>query len=401
MGIRVLHFCRTLFIYSHYLSCMNQWFNWRSLLALIAILIVSGTIYYSQYISNKLSLEERKKVELWIGATNNLLTSEDIDFELEIIKSNNDIPIIWTDEKDSIIDSKNLDTLKIKSQKNYLKETLINFKDENAPITWRNPLDSTQLNKYYYGKSELAKEVKYYPIIQLIIAALFIIITVIAQRTKYRSSQNQIWAGLAKETAHQLGTPVSSLKGWVEVLKDIPGAENIAPEIEKDVDRLELISDRFGKIGSQPKLEETNLILQIGAMMDYIKKRAGANVNFTLVHNANDGEIIGLISPPLFDWVIENLLKNALDAMEGKGAINVVIEDKAAQIIIDVTDTGKGISKSNIAKVFNPGFTTKKRGWGLGLTLTKRIMHQYHNGSIFVKQSEAGKGTTFRIILNK
>jgi len=380
---------------------MKQWLNWRTLLLLIAIAIVTGTIYYSKYISNKLALEERKKVTLLLDATTSMLTSADASFALEISKSNTDIPIILTDEKDSILDTRNIDTAKVTADKHYLQTLLAHFKEDNEPLIWRNPLDSTQKNRYYYGPSELAKEVKYYPIIQLAIAALFIIITVIAQRTRYRSTQNQVWAGLAKETAHQLGTPVSSLKGWVEVLRDNPQTQAMAAEIDKDVNRLELISDRFGKIGSQPKLEEINIITQIGSMMDYIKKRAGINVNFSLSHNATDSEIIALISPPLFDWVIENLLKNALDAMEGKGNITVAIEDKAAQIIIDVADTGKGISKTNVAKIFNPGFTTKKRGWGLGLTLTKRIINQYHNGNIFVKQSEAGKGTTFRIILNK
>lgn len=382
-----------------YLSQM-KWLNWKTLLALIAIFIVGATIYYSNYISKKLAVEERKKVELWVSATNNLLTTEDVAFELEIVKSNNDIPIILTDEKDSIIDSKNLDSFMLQTDKKYLNQKLKEFKAENEPVLWKNPIDTLQTNKYYYGKSELAKEVKYYPLIQLFIVALFIVITLMALRSNYRSTQNQVWAGLAKETAHQLGTPVSSLKGWVEVLRET-NDKSITDEIEKDVSRLELISDRFSKIGSKPKLEEVNIVSQIQSMMDYMKKRAGANVQFSLNNNTEDNHISAFISPPLFDWVIENLLKNALDAMEGKGSINVSIEDKAAQIIIDVADSGKGISKQNISKVFKPGFTTKKRGWGLGLTLTKRIVEQYHNGSIYVKQSEPGKGTTFRIVLNK
>ncbi len=382
-----------------YLSQM-KWLNWKTLLALIAIFIVGATIYYSNYISKKLAVEERKKVELWVSATNNLLTTEDVAFELEIVKSNNDIPIILTDEKDSIIDSKNLDSFMLQTDKKYLNQKLKEFKAENEPVLWKNPIDTLQTNKYYYGKSELAKEVKYYPLIQLFIVALFIVITLMALRSNYRSTQNQVWAGLAKETAHQLGTPVSSLKGWVEVLRET-NDKSITDEIEKDVSRLELISDRFSKIGSKPKLEEVNIVSQIQTMMDYMKKRAGANVQFSIKNNTEDNHISAFISPPLFDWVIENLLKNALDAMEGKGSINVSIEDKAAQIIIDVADSGKGISKQNIGKVFKPGFTTKKRGWGLGLTLTKRIAEQYHNGNIYVKQSEPGKGTTFRIVLNK
>jgi signal transduction histidine kinase len=246
----------------------------------------------------------------------------------------------------------------------------------------------------------LQKEVRYYPLVQLVIIGLFIIVTIVAQRSQYQNTQNQVWAGLAKETAHQLGTPVTSLEGWVEVLRDIPGNEKIVTEIEKDVDRLKLVSDRFGKIGSTPKLEERNLVEQISKMVDYIKKRASGKVQF-VINSSGETFIPALVSPPLFDWVIENLLKNALDAMEGKGKIEVSMKDEAATVTIDVTDTGKGISRNNISKVFKPGFTTKKRGWGLGLTLTKRIVEQYHRGQIFVKNSEPGKGTTFRIVLNK
>jgi signal transduction histidine kinase len=226
------------------------------------------------------------------------------------------------------------------------------------------------------------------------------LITVISQRSSYKNTQNQVWAGLAKETAHQLGTPVTSLEGWVEVLKGMEGNEEIVTEIEKDIDRLKLISDRFGKIGSIPKLEEKNLVDQVSYMIDYIKKRASGKVIFNFNTNG-ETHIPAMISPPLFDWVIENLLKNALDAMNGKGSISVTIKDEAASILIDVKDTGKGISYKNISKVFRPGFSTKKRGWGLGLTLTKRIVEQYHRGQIFVKYSELGKGTTFRVVLKK
>jgi signal transduction histidine kinase len=205
---------------------------------------------------------------------------------------------------------------------------------------------------------------------------------------------------MAKETAHQLGTPVSSLEGWVEILKETPGTERIIPELEKDVDRLRLVSDRFGKIGSTPQLEERNIIEQISNVVEYLRKRAPGKIAFEI--NAHGQTFIPVrISGPLFDWVIENLLKNALDAMEGRGAIYVEIIKGEKAVTIDVTDTGKGISKQNIAKVFKPGFTTKKRGWGLGLSLSKRIIEQYHKGTIDVKNSEIGKGTTFRIVLKK
>jgi len=205
---------------------------------------------------------------------------------------------------------------------------------------------------------------------------------------------------MAKETAHQLGTPVSSLEGWVEMLKQNGISEKIVRELEKDVDRLRLVSDRFGKIGSKPQLEESNVVTQISNMVEYVRKRAAGKVNFT-IDTHGETEISAKISEPLFDWVIENLLKNALDAMEGKGAVTVDIRNTAENVTIDVMDTGKGISKQNISRVFNPGFTTKKRGWGLGLSLSKRIINQYHQGEIFVKSSEAGKGTTFRIVLKK
>jgi len=383
---------------------MQQWFNWRTILTLFAICIVTGTIFYSDYLSKKIAAEERQKVGTWVEAQRTILNATDetsLNLATRIITENDDIPIIETNEKDSITNNYlNLDSLKVKSDKNYLRKKLEDFRQLQEPIVLPISEKPYMANKYYYGESKLQNEVRYYPIIQLIIIALFIITTIIAQRSLYQNIQNQVWAGLAKETAHQLGTPVTSLEGWVEVLRDIPGNEKVVPEFEKDVNRLKLISDRFGKIGSIPKLEARNLVEQITTMVEYIRKRASGKVQFAF---NTDGKthVEGMISPPLFDWVIENLLKNALDAMEGKGKIDVTLKDEPSSIIIDVTDNGKGISKQNIQKVFKPGFTTKKRGWGLGLTLTKRIVEQYHRGQIFVKTSTPGKGTTFRIVLNK
>lgn len=381
---------------------IQQWFNWRTSLAFIAICIVSGTIFYSQYLAKKIAKGERRNVEAWVEAQKTILLASDssnLNLAVKISSDNNSIPIIETNEKDSITGNYvNLDSSKVKTDKNYLSYKLKEFKQHRSPIILIIKHSPYTANKYYYGESVLLKEVKYYPIVQLIIVALFIVVVIIAQRINYQSLQNQVWAGMAKETAHQLGTPVTSLQGWVEMLKEINGNEKITPEIEKDVNRLLLISDRFGKIGSTPHLEEKNIIIQVQHMIDYIKRRAGHHVEFAL--HTNSENVIAKISPPLFDWVIENLLKNALDAMEGKGNIIINIEKNKSQIFIDVTDNGKGISKKNVSKVFKPGFTTKKRGWGLGLTLTKRIIEQYHKGKIFVKQSEQGKGTTFRIMLN-
>ena len=385
---------------------IQQWFNGRTLLFVVALAIVSGTIFYSSYLAKKIAADEKQRVETWIEAQRTIADTNsavNLTLAVKISSENKDIPIIevLAGEKDSITNNYlNLDTNKVKSDRSYLLKKLKEFKKQHEPIPLVVSENPYKVNTYYYGSSVLQREVRYYPIVQLIIVGLFLTITIIAQRTSYISTQNQVWAGLAKETAHQLGTPVSSLKGWVEVLKEIPGNEKMSAEIEKDVNRLELITDRFGKIGSKPHLEEKNLVEQIRSMIDYIKRRAGGKVKFML-DTENKQVVNAMISPPLFDWVIENLLKNALDASEGRGSITVHIINTTTQILIDITDKGKGIAKTNIAKVFNPGFTTKKRGWGLGLTLSKRIIEQYHEGHIFVKASEHGKGTTFRIELNK
>lgn len=382
----------------------RQLLNWRTILAIVAILIVSGTIFYSQYLARKIAKEERHKVEQWVDASKFLINAPndvDITFASKIVTENKSIPIIVTNEKDSIVDHVNLDSAKVHQNPSYLATQLNNFRSSGRkPIIYVDPNDSTLVNKYYYGHTSLLSEVKYYPIIQLCIVALFIVIILLSLRSSYRSVQNQVWAGMAKETAHQLGTPVSSLEGWVEMLKESSNDQKIVSELEKDVDRLRLVSDRFGKIGSTPQLEEVNLVTQIRNMVDYMKKRAAGRISFS-VDTHNKTEIISRVSPPLFDWVIENLLKNSLDAMEGKGSISVDINDDAKAVYIDVTDSGKGISKQNMVRVFKPGFTTKKRGWGLGLSLSRRIISRYHKGEIFVKHSEPGKGTTFRIVLKK
>lgn len=381
----------------------SQLLNWRSVLALVAIAIVSGTIFYSNHLAKKIAAEEKIKVEQWAEATKEVgnPNKTEVSFAFRILTDNSkDIPMILVTEKDSIMDYRNLDSVTIKKDPAYLKDKLDDFKKLNAPIEWKNPFDTLQVNRVFYGESVLLKQVKYYPMVQLVIVALFIIITLIAVSTRNKSTQNQVWAGMAKETAHQLGTPLTSLQGWVEMLKEMPGLEKIVPEMTKDVDRLKLVSDRFGKIGSTPQLEEMNIVQQVESMVAYIKRRATDKVSFG-IETHGEKEINAMINGPLFDWVVENLLKNALDAMEGKGTLHVDIKNETTQVVVDVTDSGKGISKQHIAKVFKPGFTTKKRGWGLGLTLSKRIIEQYHKGELFVKHSEPGKGTTFRIVLKK
>lgn len=381
----------------------QQIFNWRTGLAFIAILIVTGTIFYSQYLARKIAGQERLKVEQWVEASKSIMDPKITDTRLsfKIVKDNTDIPIIETNEKDSITGYVNLDSVQAKNNKDFLLLKLQSFKSINkTPVIYTDPVDSTKINRYYYGHTRLLNEVRYYPLVQLFIVGLFIIVTLLALRSNYKSVQNQLWAGMAKETAHQLGTPVSSLEGWVEMMKEKPENEKLVQELQKDVSRLRLVSDRFGKIGSTPHLEPFNIIEQINNMVDYIKKRAAGKVGF-VVNTHGVQQISAMISGPLFDWVIENLLKNSLDAMEGKGTITIDIQNGVDTVTIDVTDTGKGISRQNISKVFKPGFTTKKRGWGLGLTLSKRIIQQYHGGQIFVKNSEVGRGTTFRIVLKK
>jgi hypothetical protein len=387
--------------------------NWRSLLALVAIGIVSATIFYSQYLARKIAKDEREKVTLWVAATQAILSHPGMDLTLPNLIRNGqqDIPIIETNEQDSIMEWINLDSAKASHDPNYLYAQLKKFRKENPPLEVVFGQKPYIANRYYYGHTSLLDEVRYYPLVQLFIVALFIFFILYSITIRNKATQNQLWAGMAKETAHQLGTPVSSLEGWVEMLKETNVDTRTVQEIQKDVDRLKLVSDRFGKIGSQPQLEERDLVAQIRIMMEYIRKRATGKVQFTLqtpgmaaTAAAAAGVELAIsarISPPLFDWVIENLLKNALDAMEGKGAITITIQDLEKETLIDVADTGKGISARNLQKVFKPGFTTKKRGWGLGLSLSKRIIEQYHKGQLFVRQSDLGKGTTFRIVLKK
>jgi signal transduction histidine kinase len=397
--------------------------NWRSFVALVAIVIVTATIFYSRYLARKIAMDERQKVATWVAASKAILKNPGMDLTLPNLIRNDQqsIPIIETNEKDSIMEYLNLDSGAIARDSNYLYRQLKKFKAENHPVEVTLSEKPYIANRYYYGHTTLLDEVRYYPLIQLFIVTLFIFFTLYSITIRNKATQNQLWAGMAKETAHQLGTPVSSLEGWVEMLKESDLDPRTVQEIRKDVDRLKLVSDRFGKIGSKPQLEEGDLVLQIRNMMEYIRKRATGKVQFILQGPGATSVIIAPYTPgtsavapeavprhlyarisgPLFDWVIENLLKNALDAMEGKGTITVTIQDLEKEILIDVADTGKGIAARNLQKVFKPGFTTKKRGWGLGLSLSKRIIEQYHKGQLFVRHSDLGKGTTFRIALRK
>ena len=367
---------------------------------MLALIMVAATIFYTRYLGKKIENEERQRVGEWIVATQTLAaTNEPKAIELSnlVIRNNEDIPLIATDSAKNIIDYRNLDTVKIASEPGYINHMLAKLEAENDPLEWEFSTEPRQVYFVYFGKTLLQREVQYYPIAQLILVALFVALLISLITIQNRSAQNQVWAGMAKETAHQLGTPLTSLQGWLEVLREQQGNDPMVSEMEKDIQRLKLVSERFGKIGSAPQFESCDIIKIAREMIAYMKRRAPGRVVFAF--HSEQQEIFVQASPTLVEWVLENLMKNALDAMEGKGKIEVSIKDDLTQIIIDVTDTGKGISLANVRKVFTPGFTTKKRGWGLGLSLSKRIVEQYHKGQLFVKHSEQGKGTTFRMMI--
>ena len=380
----------------------KKFIGWKFVLVTTAVIIIVGTIWYVSSLASKIEEEETRKVATWVAANRELLQASDeanINLAAEIITNNTSIPVIITNKAGQIIDSRNLDTTSIARDPDYMQEQLDIFRKQHPPFIMEVDGKNNLYNYIYYGDSLILKQVRYYPYIQLIVVAFFIFLVLVALSSTNRATQNLVWVGMAKETAHQLGTPLSSIEAWIELLKESEGNEMVATELRKDVDRLKLITERFSKIGSVPQLEEKDVIQQVEAMMIYIRKRAPQKVVFTM--HTQESEIPAMISPSLFDWVIENLLKNALDSMEGKGAIDIYIESHPAHIIIDIADTGKGIPKANFEKVFKPGFSTKKRGWGLGLSLAKRIIEDYHKGRLTVKSSEQNKGTTFRVLLRK
>lgn len=381
---------------------INRLLNWRIFFFVVALAIVGVTVFYTRYLANKILREERQRVEEWVQANRTIQQSNSpdaISLANMVIINNEDMPLIATDNKNNIVDYRNIDSVKLLRNPEYLQQKLKQLQKEHPPIDWEISENPKIIYKVYYGNTALLNEVLYYPLVQLLVVALFIALLVLLLNTHNRSTQNQLWAGMAKETAHQMGTPITSLRGWVEVLKESEVNKDLVQELEKDVDRLKLVSDRFSKIGSQPQLEKTDLVALLQDILNYMKRRAPGKVQFEFSCPAQYIEVQA--SPTLINWVMENLLKNALDAMDGTGRITVQVQDQARQVVVDVSDTGKGISAAHLARVFAPGFTTKKRGWGLGLTLSKRIVEQYHQGTLTVKQSELGVGTTFRMILPK
>lgn len=348
----------------------------------------------------KLRLEERENIGLWAEATRLVSlpsTSQNVDFFSSIIDNNNTVPVILTDEADSIISTRNFNSERSSDPK-YLEKNLKKIKEKNKPI--RINLENGHFNLIYYKDSIILTMLIFYPFIQLGIIFLFILVSYQSFSSSRKAEQNQVWVGMSKETAHQLGTPTSSLAGWIEILQHKYPEISITRELARDVERLEKVTERFSRIGSKPALTKENIVVIISHTIDYLKSRTSSKVRFIPDYSLNK-EIIVPVNSALFEWVIENVAKNAIDAMEGSGEITIKISETERNAIIDISDTGKGIPKSAFNKIFNPGFTSKQRGWGLGLSLAKRIIAEYHNGRIFVRHSEVGKGSCIRIIMKK
>lgn len=355
----------------------------------------------------EMAREEQKKVDIIVKAIRAIaeesnsgsatsVSNSGFTFATQVIEENKSIPFIVTDEAGNITSSTNLDSTQVSRDSSFVMKRLEEFRKLHGTIVIESGYGRQHL---YYGDSYLLMRLRNYPFILLSIIFVFVVIIIVAISNAQRSIQNQVWVGMSKETAHQLGTPLSSIVAWLELLKDHDDIREWVEEMEKDVARLQLIADRFSKIGSAPQLKEENLVPRLRNMAEYMQKRAPQKVTIHFVHEEDEIEV--LLSGPLFDWVIENLIRNALDAMEGQGTITITVKNQPRLVTIDLCDTGKGIPKNNFKKVFLPGYSTKQRGWGLGLSLARRIIQKYHNGSIFVKSSEPGKGTTFRIILRR
>lgn len=373
----------------------KQW--WKFILLLIAIIIGVSSLYYTNLLVKKLSIEEKKKVELWAEATRQLgepdISNKDFSFLLQVIQNNRTVPVILTDSGCNIISYRNLDSIKV-INKQYVRNQLSIMRKLQKPILI--DLGNKNKNYIYYRESYLLQQLKYYPYIQLGVILLFILVAYFAFSASRKAEQNQVWVGLTKETAHQLGTPTSSLMAWAELIKEKINENEIVNELEKDIKRLEIITDRFSKIGSKPTLKPNNLVEVIQSAINYLKSRTSEKIKFIIY--TPEIPIIIPLSRSLFEWVIENLCKNAVDAVN-EGTITISVKQQKQKIFIDVSDTGKGIPKSKFNTIFKPGYTTKARGWGLGLSLVKRIIENYHKGKIFVLNSEIDKGSTFRIIL--
>ncbi|MFT6319752.1 MAG: two-component sensor histidine kinase [Granulosicoccus sp.] len=378
--------------------------NWKIYLAIMGILILTASLIYTTSVANKLAEEERKKVEIWVEAINNVYSEDeediqaDFSFELKIIANNTTIPLILVEDSGVIQMSRNYGEKK-EADDEFIEKRLAELKMNGYP-----PVSGGEGNLVYYEDSSTLKMLTYFPFIQLALIGAFVAFGYFSFSSARSSEQNQVWVGMAKETAHQLGTPITAIVAWIEHLRMIhEGNEETAEildELNNDVSRLNLIADRFSKIGAIPELKKTNIYEELENMKNYMQRRAPRKMVFEFPGLEKE-PLYAQLNAPLFNWVTENLMRNALDAMGGTGKISAKVTEEKGFIIIDISDTGKGIPSNKLKTVFKPGYSTKKRGWGLGLSLAKRIIESYHSGKIFVKKSQLEEGTTFSIKLPK
>lgn len=371
--------------------------HFKLIFIIVGVAIIIASTLFSNKLARSLSEEEQKKIELWAEATRQFVLADensDIEFYLDIIEGNNTIPVVVVDESGIKVHARNIDEPE-KNVDEFYAQKIASLKLKHEAIV----VDLGTTKQYiYYDDSLLLKQLYYYPYIQLGVIVIFLLISFFAFSSTKNAEQNKVWVGLSKETAHQLGTPISSLLAWVEMLKLRYADDTLIVEMSKDVNRLRVIAERFSKIGSLPDLQIVSLTETLSNAVQYISKRSSQKVKIQTFFQ-NETDVFVRVNVPLFEWVIENLCKNAIDAMDGVGCIDIRVAYTQTIVMIDIQDTGKGIDRRKYKTVFTPGFTTKRRGWGLGLSLAKRIVESYHNGKIFVKHSEINKGTTFRIEL--
>jgi signal transduction histidine kinase len=374
--------------------------RWQLVLFIAAIIIGMSSLMYTNQLVKKMARQEQIKAgmmaDAWTQIVNSGSDQTNLDFYAGVIEDNETIPVIVTDSSNNLVFARNLDTSRLNSQR-YIHRKLEKMRENADPIVIGLPPADQQY--LYYSKSLLLTQLLYYPYYQMGIVLLFILVAYFAFRTSRKAEQNQLWVGLSKETAHQLGTPISSLMAWVEMMKIRNGDKEMLAELEKDVSRLEKITERFSKIGAKPVLSVKDIVVVLRTAVNYIKTRSSDKVKFEL--NLPQNPVLIPINAALFEWVVENLCKNAIDALQGEGKIEITLTQTSQLVTIDISDTGHGIPKSAFTSVFKPGYTTKKKGWGLGLSLVKRIIEEYHEGRVFVNQSELNKGTVFRINLKK
>lgn len=374
---------------------------WKALLLIFAILIGAATLIYTETFLDELRFEEQKKMEMWaqsIRTISRAETGEDVTLANMVSQSNTTIPIILVGSDGEIITYRNIPEHHQQSEETLLKY-LQKLKSAIEPIEIN--IGGGQINEVYYDSSTVLRQLGIYPRVLLGVIASFLVIAYVTFSSSRKAEQDRVWTGLAKETAHQIGTPLSSLMGWVEILRMKGVGEDIVQEIEKDIDRLNRITDRFSKIGSVPQLKNENLFLAVQDIIYYLQSRLPKKITLELVITERLKEKKVPLNLPLFQWVIENLIRNGVDSIQGKGVVKVIIGEEPSYFFLEVIDSGKGIPRSKQKAIFRPGYTTKTRGWGLGLSLSRRIINEYHGGKIFVSQSEIGKGTVFRVQLLK